>query len=132
MRLITGSADQTVKLWNVQTGAQLYSFNFDSPARAVDFSVGDKLAVISTDPFMGLPSTIQVKCIANDPSERMSANFFFSGSCFHARFTNSRLVVVLKIVVYALYFISLDGVLSLVSPVSGFVNEFVPLHQWTL
>lgn len=90
MRLITGSADQTVKLWNVQTGAQLYSFNFDSPARAVDFSVGDKLAVISTDPFMGLPSTIQVKCIANDPSERMSANFFFSGSCFHARFTNSR------------------------------------------
>lgn len=76
MRLITGSADQTVKLWNVQTGAQLYSFNFDSPARAVDFSVGDKLAVISTDPFMGLPSTIQVKCIANDPSERMSANFF--------------------------------------------------------
>ncbi|TYG55875.1 hypothetical protein ES288_D08G018300v1 [Gossypium darwinii] len=25
MRLITGSADQTVKLWNVQTGAQLYT-----------------------------------------------------------------------------------------------------------
>ncbi|TYJ41377.1 hypothetical protein E1A91_A03G017100v1 [Gossypium mustelinum] len=35
MRLITGSADQTVKLWNVQTGAQLYTFNFGSPARAV-------------------------------------------------------------------------------------------------
>ncbi|KAJ0960803.1 hypothetical protein J5N97_001304 [Dioscorea zingiberensis] len=70
MRLITGSADQTVKLWNVQTGAQLYSFNFDSPARAVDFSVGDKLAVITTDPFMGLPSTIQVKRIAKDPSEQ--------------------------------------------------------------
>ena len=33
MRLITGSADQTVKLWNVETGAQLYSFNFDSPTR---------------------------------------------------------------------------------------------------
>ncbi|KAJ4843611.1 Eukaryotic translation initiation factor 3 subunit I [Turnera subulata] len=56
--LITGSADQTVKLWNVQTGAQLYTFNFDSPARAVDFSVGDKLAVITTDPFMELPSAI--------------------------------------------------------------------------
>ncbi|KAJ4829618.1 Eukaryotic translation initiation factor 3 subunit I [Turnera subulata] len=50
--LITVSADQTVKLWNVQTGAQLYTFNFDSPARAVDFSVGDKLAVITTDPFI--------------------------------------------------------------------------------
>ncbi|KAG4140522.1 hypothetical protein ERO13_D06G023250v2 [Gossypium hirsutum] len=35
MRLITGSADQTVKLWNVQTGAQLCTFNFGSPARAV-------------------------------------------------------------------------------------------------
>ncbi|KAG4140523.1 hypothetical protein ERO13_D06G023250v2 [Gossypium hirsutum] len=46
MRLITGSADQTVKLWNVQTGAQLCTFNFGSPARSVDFSVGDKLAVI--------------------------------------------------------------------------------------
>ncbi|KAK3006326.1 hypothetical protein RJ639_015935 [Escallonia herrerae] len=43
-RLITGSADQTAKLWDVQTGTQLFSFNFDSPARAVDLSVGDKLA----------------------------------------------------------------------------------------
>lgn len=70
MRLITGSADQTAKLWNVQTGQQLFSFNFDSPARAVDFSVGDKLAVITTDPFMELPSAIHVKRIARNPSER--------------------------------------------------------------
>ena len=76
--LITGNADQSVKLWNVQTGAQLYSFNFDSPARAADFSVGDKLAVITTDPFMGLPSTIQVKRIARDPSERMDYHILCS------------------------------------------------------
>ncbi|KAE8687281.1 Eukaryotic translation initiation factor 3 subunit I [Hibiscus syriacus] len=44
MRLLTGSADQTAKLWNVQTGTQLYTFNFGSPARSVEFSVGDKLA----------------------------------------------------------------------------------------
>ncbi|KAK9141214.1 hypothetical protein Scep_010895 [Stephania cephalantha] len=69
-RLITGSADQTAKLWNVQTGTQLFTFNFDSPARSVDFSVGDKLAVITTDPFMELPSAIHVKCIARDPSEQ--------------------------------------------------------------
>lgn len=54
----------------MQTGAQLYSFNFDSPARAVDFAVGDKLAVITTDPFMELTSAIHVKRIAKDPSER--------------------------------------------------------------
>ncbi|XP_020255710.1 eukaryotic translation initiation factor 3 subunit I-like [Asparagus officinalis] len=70
MRLITGSADQTAKLWNVQTGAQLYTFNFDSPARSVQFSVGDKLAIVTTDPFMGHPPTIQVKQIARDPSEQ--------------------------------------------------------------
>ncbi|MBA0719890.1 hypothetical protein Golax_007537, partial [Gossypium laxum] len=69
-RLITGSADQTVKLWNVQTGAQLYTFNFGSPARSVDFSVGDKLAVITTDPFMELTSAIHVKRIARDPTEQ--------------------------------------------------------------
>ena len=68
--LLTGSADQTAKLWNVKTGTQLYTFNFDSPTRSVDFGVGDKLAVITTDPFMGLPSAIQVKRIARDPADR--------------------------------------------------------------
>nr|XP_027095240.1 eukaryotic translation initiation factor 3 subunit I-like [Coffea arabica] len=68
--LLTGSADQTAKLWNVKTGTQLYTFNFDSPTRSVDFGVGDKLAVITTDPFMGLPSAIQVKRIARDPADQ--------------------------------------------------------------
>ncbi|CAN4119548.1 unnamed protein product [Withania somnifera] len=70
-RLITGSADQTAMLWDVQTGTQLYTFTFDSPARSVDFSVGDKLAVITTDPFMGLTSAIHVKHISRDPSEQI-------------------------------------------------------------
>ncbi|CAI0440537.1 unnamed protein product [Linum tenue] len=69
-RLITASADQTAKLWNVQTGEQLHTFNFDSPARSVDFSVGDNLAVITTDPFMAFTSAIHVKRIASDPSEQ--------------------------------------------------------------
>ncbi|KAI4357364.1 hypothetical protein L6164_001317 [Bauhinia variegata] len=70
MRLITGSADQTAKLWNVETGQQLFTFNFDSPARSVDLSVGDKLAVITTDPFMELTSAIHVKRIARDLSDQ--------------------------------------------------------------
>lgn len=70
MILITGSADQSAKLWNVQTGEQLYSFNFGSPARAVELSVGDKLVVITTDPFMDSPSAIHVKEVARDPSDR--------------------------------------------------------------
>lgn len=79
-RLITGSADQTAKLWDVQTGTQLFSFNFDSPARAVDFAVGDKLAVITTDPFMELASAIHVKTISRDPNERV---YFFSFSLIY-------------------------------------------------
>ncbi|XP_060198217.1 eukaryotic translation initiation factor 3 subunit I-like [Lycium barbarum] len=70
-RLITGSADQTAMLWDVQTGTQLYTFGFDSPARSVDFSVGEKLAVITTDPFMGLTSAIHVKRISRDPSDQI-------------------------------------------------------------
>ncbi|KAM1175241.1 hypothetical protein ACFX13_028335 [Malus domestica] len=69
-RLITGSADQTAKLWDVQTGRLLFTFNFDSPARAVDLSVGDRLAVITTDPFMGVTSAIHVKRIDRDPEDR--------------------------------------------------------------
>ncbi|KAF6136577.1 hypothetical protein GIB67_016033 [Kingdonia uniflora] len=69
-RLITGSADATVKLWNVKSDSALFTFKFDAPARSVDFSVGDKLAVITTDPFMELQSSIQVKRIARDSSEQ--------------------------------------------------------------
>lgn len=65
-RLITGSADQTAKLWDVRSGKALYTFVFDSPARSVDFSVGEKLAVITTDPFMEKTSAIHVKRIATD------------------------------------------------------------------
>ncbi|WZZ74163.1 hypothetical protein YC2023_085533 [Brassica napus] len=69
-RLITGSADQTAKLWDVKTETQLFSFKFSSPARSVDFSVGDKLAVITTDPFMERTSAIHVKRIAEDPQDQ--------------------------------------------------------------
>ncbi|KAJ8428589.1 hypothetical protein Cgig2_021837 [Carnegiea gigantea] len=61
-----GHNDQTAKLWDVKTGKALYTFVFDSPARSVDFSVGDKLAVITTDPFIEKTSAIHVKRIAAD------------------------------------------------------------------
>ncbi|KAJ9554707.1 hypothetical protein OSB04_009321, partial [Centaurea solstitialis] len=69
-QLITGSVDQSAKLWDVESGRQLFSFGFDSPARAVEFGVGDKIVVITTDPFMGLASAIRVKRIAADPDDR--------------------------------------------------------------
>ena len=84
-RLLTGSADQTAKLWDVKTGKALYTFVFDSPARSVDFSVGDKLAVITTDPFMEKTSAIHVKRIAADIEDRKSrmphVNFEYLLNC---------------------------------------------------
>lgn len=84
-RLITGSADQTAKLWDVKSGSVVYTFNFDAPARSVDFSIGDKLAVITTDPFMANTSAIHIKRITRDPEDRKwlpcwhrLSNFFFA------------------------------------------------------
>ncbi|ONM51522.1 Eukaryotic translation initiation factor 3 subunit 2 [Zea mays] len=65
-RLITGSADQTAKLWDVSTGKELFSFRFDAPARSVEFAIGDALAVVTTDNFMDHVPTVQVKRIAED------------------------------------------------------------------
>lgn len=71
---MTSSADQSVKLWDCETGVQLHSFNFDAPARAVSFSEGDQMVVITTDPFMEQQSAIHVKRIEADRSLR---------TCFH-------------------------------------------------
>ena len=68
--LIMSSADHTVKLWNVVKGTQLFSFNFESLARAMELTEGDRLVVITTDPFMDFPSTIHIKCIEKDLSKR--------------------------------------------------------------
>ncbi|EFJ07495.1 hypothetical protein SELMODRAFT_269383 [Selaginella moellendorffii] len=75
-RLITGSADQSVKLWDVETGTQLHTFNFVSPARAVDFAEGDKLAVISTDPFMESVSAIHIKSVESSGLQQGSIKTF--------------------------------------------------------
>ncbi|XP_024395704.1 eukaryotic translation initiation factor 3 subunit I isoform X1 [Physcomitrium patens] len=71
-RLVTSSADQTVKLWDCETGVLLDTFYFDAPARAVSFSEGDKMVVISTDPFMEKQSAIHVKMINSDRSLQSS------------------------------------------------------------
>ncbi|WOG96127.1 hypothetical protein DCAR_0415458 [Daucus carota subsp. sativus] len=68
--LITASADRTAKLWDVQTGSELFTFEFRSTVKSVEFSVGDKLAVIATDSFGEMSSAIHVKEIAGEPSEQ--------------------------------------------------------------
>ena len=57
-KLITGSADSSARLWDLATGKSLHTFQFHEPCRAVAFSVGDGMAAISSDPFMGVPARI--------------------------------------------------------------------------
>ncbi len=69
-RLITGSADSSARLWNVETGETLCTFKFQEPCRAVDFSLGDDMAAISSDPFMAAPANIHIVRIESDIADQ--------------------------------------------------------------
>jgi translation initiation factor 3 subunit I len=69
-RLITASADSSVRLWRVQTGEELYKFAYKEPCRAVSFSVGEELAAVTTDAFMGASSTIHIIPISRDLNQQ--------------------------------------------------------------
>jgi len=69
-RLITGSADQSAKLWDVQTGECLFTFKYNEPSRAVAYAHGARMAAVSTDPFMGNASNLYIYRIEEDHSEQ--------------------------------------------------------------
>ena len=69
-RLITASAETTVMLWELETGTRLHTFKFVGPARYVSFAEGEKLALVSVDPFMGHKASIQVLGIDLNSRER--------------------------------------------------------------
>lgn len=69
-RLLTGSGDSTAGLWDLETGEELFRFKFNEPCRAVRFAVGDRLAAVSTDPFMQSISAIRIFNIAENIEEQ--------------------------------------------------------------
>jgi translation initiation factor 3 subunit I len=50
-RLFTASADSSVRIWDLQTGTELYKHSIEQPCRAVDLSVGEQQLVFSADSF---------------------------------------------------------------------------------
>ena len=64
--LLSAAGDSSARLWSMEDGAELFRFRFNEPARACKFSVGERLAAISTDPFMNSVSAIRVFNIAED------------------------------------------------------------------
>ena len=63
-KLLTGSGDSSAKLWDMETGKDLFTFKYHEPCRAVAFSLGDGMAAISSDPFIGAPAAIHLVTIA--------------------------------------------------------------------
>lgn len=57
-------------LWDVETGQKLHTFPFFGPCRSVAFADGEKMALVSIDPFMGSPSAIHVLDIDMDAAKR--------------------------------------------------------------
>lgn len=65
-RLITGSADQTVRIWELATGKELFKISHREPCRAVKLSVGDGLLASTSDAFIESPPQIHIYRFAED------------------------------------------------------------------
>ncbi|KAH8548323.1 WD40-repeat-containing domain protein [Umbelopsis sp. PMI_123] len=63
---ITGSADNTAKLWNVQTGKCLKTWEFKTAVKRVEFNEDDDMALCVTEERMGYPGTVTVIKINTD------------------------------------------------------------------
>jgi translation initiation factor 3 subunit I len=59
-RLITASADQTLRIWDLPTGQELHQIRMNEPCRACTLAVGEELLAFSTDSFMGAPPQIHL------------------------------------------------------------------------
>ncbi|KAJ3301302.1 Eukaryotic translation initiation factor 3 subunit I [Kappamyces sp. JEL0829] len=69
-RLLTGSADNSMRMWAVNGGKELFKWNTKTAVRSVCFAAGDAMACFVTDATMGQPSTLHVVSIANDTNDQ--------------------------------------------------------------
>ena len=69
--LVSGSADNMMKLWSVQTGRCLYTWEFPTAVKRVAFSEDDDQIVCITEQRMGYQGAIRVfKINREDGSKR--------------------------------------------------------------
>lgn len=72
--MVSGAADNTMKLWNVSNGKLLYTWEFPTAVKTVAFSEDDKQVVCVTEQRMGHQCAIRVFDIEreDDGSDRTS------------------------------------------------------------
>eukprot|EP00008_Paramoeba_atlantica_P007837 CAMPEP_0201491712 /NCGR_PEP_ID=MMETSP0151_2-20130828/30917_1 /ASSEMBLY_ACC=CAM_ASM_000257 /TAXON_ID=200890 /ORGANISM="Paramoeba atlantica, Strain 621/1 / CCAP 1560/9" /LENGTH=342 /DNA_ID=CAMNT_0047878193 /DNA_START=35 /DNA_END=1063 /DNA_ORIENTATION=+ len=57
-RLISAGADNYVKIWDIESGQELFSTSLSTPGRAINFAQGDKLFACATENVLGYHSAI--------------------------------------------------------------------------
>jgi len=57
-RVLSGSADNTAKIWDAETGREILSWHHKAPVRSVGYSLGDKTFVAVTDQVLGYLPTV--------------------------------------------------------------------------
>ena len=66
--MVTGSADNTMKLWNVQDGTCLHTWEFPTAVKRVEFSEDGSMLLAVTEQRMGHTGTVSVFSINEDGS----------------------------------------------------------------
>jgi len=74
-RLITASGDQSTRMWDVQTGEQLFMWKYNVPSRFVNWATGDKMFLSVTDAVMKNPPYIYLYHVADDIKNQESEAF---------------------------------------------------------
>jgi len=64
--LLTASADMSTKLWDAETGKELFNISCKAPVRWVEFAEGDRQFLMLTDQVMGQNSTVHIHNISAD------------------------------------------------------------------
>jgi len=65
-RVLTGSGDNSARLFEASTGKCLYTWSFPSPVRCVALAPGDRVAAMSNAKLMGQESAIHFMRLAED------------------------------------------------------------------
>ena len=70
--LLSASADPSVRLWQVETGRELYKWPHRGPVRSVVWAEGEREFVTCSDPFgMTVPAAISVFTFADEMSAQV-------------------------------------------------------------
>jgi len=74
-KVITGGGDSTSKLWDAERGKEISSWSHKAPVRAVDFALGDKLYLTTTDQVLSQHPTVSVWDLNRSPREKPVLEF---------------------------------------------------------